>query len=136
MCWTGDTFRLRRIMTPRDVAVWLLAAFFIAGGVYHFVKPGFYLAMMPPWLPAHVQLVQLSGAFEILGGIGVLVPATRSFSGWGLIALLIAVFPANLHMALNPAPWLANGVPLWRLYVRLPVQALFIAWAWWATRRN
>lgn len=122
-------------MTLREVAVWLLAAFFIAGGVYHFVKPGFYLEMMPPWLPAHVQLVQISGVFEILGGIGVLVPATRTFSGWGLIALLIAVFPANLHMALNPAPWLAKGVPLWGLYIRLPIQAIFIAWAWWATRK-
>lgn len=120
-------------MTVRDVAVWLLAAFFIAGGVYHFVKPGFYVAMMPPWLPAHLLLVQVSGVCEILGGVCVLIPATRVVAGWGLIALLVAVFPANLHMALNPAPWLAKGVPLWGLYVRLPIQAVFIAWAWWAT---
>ena len=120
-------------MSLRDVALWLLAAFFVVGGVNHFVKPEFYLSMMPPWLPAHALLVQVSGVFEILGGIGVLVPATRQFSGWGLLALLAAVFPANLQMALDPAQHVAKGIPLWGLYLRLPVQAVFMAWVWWAT---
>ena len=81
------TAGVKSLMTIRDVALWCLAAFFVAGGVNHFLKADFYLSMMPPWVPAHVLLVQVSGVFEVLGGIGVLVPATRSLAGWGLIAV-------------------------------------------------
>ena len=89
---------------------------------------------MPPYLPAHRELVYLSGVFEILGGIGLLIPGLRRFAGWGLIALLLAVFPANVHMALNPQPFIDQGIPLWALYARLPVQFLLMYAIWWITR--
>jgi len=118
----------------RRAALILLALFFVGAGVNHFVNPDFYLAIVPPYLPAHGALVAVSGFFEIVGGLGVLLPATRSAAGWGLIALLLAVFPANLHMALNPEPFVAGGFPRWALYARLPLQLVFILWAYWATR--
>jgi uncharacterized membrane protein len=87
---------------------------------------------MPPYLPAHRDLVALSGAFEVLGGLGVLPRATRAAAGWGLMALLVAVYPANLHMALHPERF--PSLPVVALYARLPLQFVFIAWAYWATR--
>jgi len=117
---------------PKRIALFLLALAFTAAGVNHFINPEFYIAIMPSYVPAHSELVVLSGVFEILGGIGVLVPRTRSLAGWGLIALLVAVFPANLHMALNPE--LFPDVDPNGLYFRLPIQFVFIAWSYWATR--
>jgi uncharacterized membrane protein len=101
-------------------------------GVNHFVSPDFYVPMMPPYLPAHLELVYLSGVFEILGGILVLVPRVRAMAGWGLVALLMAIFPANIHMALSPE--LFPDMSTAALYARLPFQAVFLAWAYWATR--
>lgn len=109
-----------------------LAVVFVAAGVNHFVMPEVYVRIMPPYLPAPKALVYLSGAFEILGGLGVLPRATRAAAGWGLVALLIAVFPANLHMALHPEQF--ASVPAWALYARLPFQLVLIGWAYWATR--
>jgi uncharacterized membrane protein len=117
---------------PKRIALIALAVAFMAAGGNHFVNPDFFVAIMPPYLPAHLELVYLSGAFEIAGGVGVLIPAVRSRAGWGLVALLLAVFPANLHMALHPD--LFSDVSPFALYTRLPVQILFIAWAYWATR--
>ena len=116
----------------RKLALLALSAFFVVAGANHFVNPDFYVAIMPPYLPAHLALVHVSGVFEILGGLGVLVPAVRALAGWGLVLLLVAVFPANLHMALHPE--LFSDLPTFALYARLPVQILFIAWAYWATR--
>jgi len=116
----------------RRLALLGLSLLFVVAGVYHFVNPGFYLRIMPPWLPAHLQLVYLSGALEILGGVAVLVPRIRAAAGLGLVLLLIAIFPANLHIALNPQ--LFPGISPAALYARLPLQALLIAWAYWATR--
>lgn len=117
---------------PRRIALLLLAAFFVVAGVNHFLNPQFYVAIMPPYLPFPLELVYLSGVFEVAGGLAVLAPALRQLAGWGLILLLFAVFPANLHMAMNPD--LFPDTPAWALYARLPFQALFVAWAWWATR--
>lgn len=108
----------------------LFGIFFIASGVLHFVKPRFYRAIMPDYVPAHRELVAASGVAEIAGGLGTLHPATRQAASWWSIATLLAVFPANVHMAMNPdrykrMPGGRNG-----LYARLPVQGLFIAWAW------
>ena len=119
---------------PQRIGLLLLAAFFTYAGVSHFTNPEFFVSIMPPYLPAHLELVYLSGVFEILGGLGVLPVATRRWAGIGLIALLVAVFPANLHMALNPELYAADGAPAWALYGRLPIQLLFGLWAWWATR--
>ena len=120
-------------MNLRDIFRWLLAAFFIAAGLNHFRDAGFYRAMMPAWLPWHEALIQVSGIAEILGGLGVLVPVARPIAGWGLIALLVAVFPANLHLAFHPVDLPGLAVPGWALWVRLPLQVLFIAWVWWLT---
>ena len=79
----------------------LLAGFFTFAGIMHFLRPREYEAMMPPSIPAHKEAVQVSGVAEIAGGLAVLPRATRRFAGWWLIALLIAVFPANIHMAVN-----------------------------------
>ncbi len=115
----------------RRVALILLAVFFIAAGINHFLHPGFYLRIVPPWLPAHALLVQISGGCEILGGIGVLVPRLRKYAAIGLIALLIAVFPANVQMAQRPELYADIGsAPLF--YLRLPLQIVIIAWVWWA----
>jgi len=119
---------------PKRVALLLLALFFVAAGVSHFRSPGFFVAIVPPALPAPLALVYASGACEILGGLGVLWPATRALSGIGLVALLLAVYPANLYRAFAPQSFVAQGTPLWALYARLPLQFVFIAWAWWATR--
>ena len=116
----------------RLVLKYLLALFYIGAGVNHFVNPGFYLNIMPPYLPWHLELVYLSGIIEIVLGIMVLIPRFTSISGWGIIALLIAVFPANLHMALNPHLY-PNIKPI-LLYIRLPLQGVFMYWAYWATR--
>ncbi len=116
----------------KQLALLALAAFFVAAGVNHFLTPDFYVGIMPPYLPAHLELVYLSGFFEVLGGVAVLVPGVRALAGWGLILLLLAVYPANLHMALHPE--LFPEVPTFALYARLPLQFVVIAWAYWATR--
>ena len=109
-----------------------LAAFFINVGVDHFVNPVFYLAIMPGYLPLHLEAVYISGFFEILGGVSVLVPRLRSAAGCGLVVLLIAVFPANIHMAINTD--LFPDIAPMLLYIRLVFQFIFIYWAYVVTR--
>jgi uncharacterized membrane protein len=111
---------------------YLMAVLYLAGGLNHFLNPGFYLRMMPPWLPWHEALVALSGVAEMLLGALVLVPRFQRLAAWGLIALLVAVFPANVHMALHPG--LFPEAPPAALWGRLPLQGLLILWAWWFTR--
>jgi uncharacterized membrane protein len=112
----------------------LLAAFFVGSGVNHFVSPRFYRVIVPPPLQDEAKrVVEVSGVAEVLGGIGVLFPRTRSAAGVGLIALLAAVFPANLYMAREPEQF--ERVPRWALFARLPLQPLMMWWAWRATRR-
>lgn len=113
-------------MRTRNLSRYLLAAFFIVAGANHFRDPAMYLSMMPPWLPAHEALNFISGAAEIAGGIGILVPRTRNAAALGLILLLIAIFPANIHIALNG--WPGMDIPSWVLWARLPFQLLFIGW--------
>lgn len=106
----------------------ILGIFFIVAGINHFLNPAPYLAMMPPWLPWHVAMNQISGVAEIVGGLGILIPWKRRCAAWGLIALLIAVFPANLQVALYG--WPGTHIPAWILWARLPFQPLFIAWVY------
>jgi uncharacterized membrane protein len=111
-----------------------LGAFFIAAGINHFVMPRAYEAIVPPPLQERRrEIVQASGVAEVLGGLGVLVPRTRRAAGMSLIALLAAVFPANLYMAQTPQRF--RRIPRWALYARLPLQPLMMWWAWRATRR-
>ena len=114
----------------RFIALPLLALFFVAAGINHFVHPGFYIRAVPPWLSAPALLVQISGICEILGGIGVLVPYMRRFAGAGLIALLVAVFPANVQMAQHPELYTDVATPT-VFYIRLPLQLVLIALVWW-----
>lgn len=109
---------------------WVLAVFFAAAGLNHFRAPELYAGMMPPWLPWPDAMNLISGAAEVAGAIGILLPATRRLAGWGLIALLVAIFPANLHVALQGRmpPFDISPVMLW---LRLPFQAVLIAVVWW-----
>lgn len=111
----------------------LLALFFIGAGVNHFIRIGFYLRMMPRYVPFPLAMVQISGVAELGLGLLLLIPRCAPLAAWGLIALLVAVFPANLQMALHPETFPEfNPVTLW---LRLPLQAVMIAWAYWYTRR-
>ena len=101
---------------------------FIAAGVPHFVRPRMYEAIVPDYLPAHRELVYASGVAEIAGGLAVMHPRTRRLGSLWSIATLLAVFPANVHMALHPERYRVPGGRR-SLYLRLPVQLLFIAWA-------
>ena len=110
----------------------LLAILLIAAGANHFFNAPFYLRIMPPYLPRPLLLVYLSGLAEVLLGGLLLVPGFTRAAAWGVVALLIAVFPANLHMAVNPGLYPEYGEAA--LWARLPLQLLLIAWAYWYTR--
>lgn len=109
-----------------------LAAFFINVGVDHFVNPDFYLNIMPSSFPLHAEAVYISGFFEVVGGISLLIPRLRKIAGWGLVALLIAVYPANIYMAITPQAF--PDIPVTLLYVRLAFQFVFFYWAYSVTR--
>jgi uncharacterized membrane protein len=113
----------------------LLAVLFLAAGSLHFFIPQLYLKVVPPYLPAPRLLVSLSGAAEILGGFGLLIPSTVRIAAWGLIALLIAVLPANIYMATAhlPAPGIMGQS--WAQWIRIPLQLPLIYWAWLYTKR-
>ena len=133
---TPIRYRLRnRSLLMRRIQIslkYLFAVSFMGAGVNHFLAQEFYARMMPPYLPWHLFLVYLSGLAEIaLGGL-LLVPRLKRLAAWGLIALLIAVFPANIHMAVHPDLFPEIGAAM--LWARLPVQAFLIAWAYAYTR--
>ena len=111
----------------------LLSVVFVAAGVLHFLRPETYEQIMPGYLPAHRELVLISGAAEIAGGAGVAFAQTRRASGVWLIALLVAVFPANVNMALNPEQFRSIAPAL--LWARLPLQGLLMWWVHRATHR-
>ena len=114
----------------------LLALLFCGAGVLHFVAPSAYQRIIPTWLPAPALLVALSGVAEIAGGIGLLIPATRLAAGWGLIALLIAMFPANVRMLQMAHEARASTLRRALLVLRLPLQPLLIYWVWGAAVRH
>ncbi|MFN0248889.1 MAG: DoxX family membrane protein [Kofleriaceae bacterium] len=125
-------------MKPRTLAIlrWAATVLFVAAGANHFINPAPYLGMMPAEIPVawHSALNVISGAAEILGGLGLILPATRRLAAWGLIVLLVAVFPANVNMAVNELPLGTQAVPTWMLWARLPLQAVAIAWVYLFTR--
>ena len=110
----------------------LLGVLFVVAGINHFAHSQFYLAMMPGYLPWPAALVDLSGLAEIALGAALCLRSCARWAGWGMMALLVAVFPANLQMALHPD--LYPGYPAWALWLRLPLQLPLMAWAWWYTR--
>jgi len=118
-------------MTRRTYAIsrWLLTLFMVGSGINHFASPEPYVGMMPGALPAPLALVYVSGVAEILGGLGLILPATRRLAAWGLIALFVAIFPANLNMAIHHLPLGTRELPGWLLWARLPLQLALIWWA-------
>ena len=118
----------------RTVLRWLLTVFMVVAGANHFIAPAAYVAMMPSVLPAPAALVSISGVAEILGGLGLILPATRRLAGWGLIALFVAIFPANINMAVHHLPLGGREIPTWALWARLPLQAVLAVWAYWCSR--
>ena len=116
----------------KQITIYLMSLFYIFGGIKHFTNVGWYMKIMPPYIPYQIELVYLSGALEIILGIMLLFEQTRFLAGWGLILLLIAVFPANIYLAqtngaaMNITPALAWG--------RLPFQAVFIGLAYWHSK--
>ncbi|SHI44863.1 Uncharacterized membrane protein [Hymenobacter daecheongensis DSM 21074] len=116
----------------RTFSRYALALFFVGTGILHFVAPATFLRIVPPYLPAPHLLVLLSGAAELASGLGLLLPATRQLASWGLVALLVAVFPANVYMLQTHGAGLP--VPMWALWLRLPLQLVLIGWVWWVGR--
>ena len=114
---------------PR-IPLLIIALFFLIGGVAHFIFTDFFVMAMPDYLGYHKELVLISGIFELLGAIGILIPKTRFLAGCGLIALIVAVYPANINMALHPERY--PDIPAMFLYIRLPLQFLFVWFVWWA----
>ncbi|MEO5590637.1 MAG: DoxX family protein [Gemmatimonadaceae bacterium] len=122
-------------MTRRQ-SLFLIAAIFVGGGIMHFVVPDRYASIMPPWIPHPMEMVYLSGVFELLGGVGVLVPRARKMAGIGLIALLVAVFPANVQMLGDALRSGASALSIIGLFLRLPLQPLMIVWIYRAAVRH
>lgn len=126
---------LRRFKRP---LLYVMSAVYAIAGVLHFVVPELYVQIVPPILPAPLLLVYLSGVAEIAVGLGLLYPPTRRYAAWATILLLLAVFPANVYMAtsgvvIEGAP--GGGDPsAFGRWIRLPLQVVLIAWAWWYTR--
>jgi uncharacterized membrane protein len=119
-------------MSPRKkILLYIMTVVYVLAGAMHFYRPDDYVAMMPPFLPQPLALVYISGAAEIAGGFGLLFEQTRRYAAMGIIALLIAVFPANVYVAIDNVPMFGAaegpGVLGW---IRLPFQLLLIAWAW------
>jgi uncharacterized membrane protein len=121
------------LMMPR-LPLLVIAFVFLSSGIAHFVLTDFYAATIPDYMGYHRELVAISGLFELLGAIGILVPQTRLWAGYGLIALIVAVYPANINMALHPEKY--QNVSKLLLYVRLPMQFLFGWFVWWAISIN
>lgn len=114
--------------TPRNL--FFLSALFVFAGVMHFVMPSGYAAIVPPWIPHPFLMVYLSGVAEIAGGLGLLLPPLRRVAGWGLIALLVAVFPANVQMLANAMDGAATTLYQALLFLRLALQPLLIVWVY------
>lgn len=109
------------------MSLYIMAVLYIIAGILHLVRPNMYMVMMPPYVPAHRLMVLLSGLAEAGLGIGLLFSETRLVSAWGIIVLLIAVFPANVYMATSGR---FRKIPKWILWARLPLQAVLIWWTW------
>jgi len=118
--------------------VYIMAVFYVFAGVMHFVKPKIYLRIMPPFVPYHKVMVALSGIVESGFGFLLLFPESRPFAAWGIILLLIFIFPANIYQLTSTIKWKkASGtdqkrrsIPVWILFMRLPLQFVLIYWAW------
>jgi len=118
----------------KTITRYLLGIILILQGGNHFVNATLFAGIMPPYLPWHLGLVYISGVAEIVLGIALLFEGCAMWAGWGIILLFVAVFPANLHMAMHSELYPSLPPLFW--WLRLPLQALLIAWAYWYTRRE
>lgn len=116
----------------KKISLYIMAGLYILAGINHFWHPEFYLKIMPPWLPWHEELVFISGVAEVALGILLFFPATRRLAAWGIILLLIAVFPANIQMMLDYKA--EHNLKLWIAILRLPLQIVLIWWAYLFTK--
>ena len=122
------------LTTAQKILAAIAAIFYTFAGILHFLRPPVYMKIVPPYVPWHLAIVYVSGAAEILGGIGLLIPPVRRAAALGLVALLIAVFPANIYMATNPIDAGAGSLPSAVLWGRLLLQPIFIWWVLWSTK--
>ncbi len=113
--------------------LYFMSLIYVAAGIYHFVNPKLYMKIMPPYFPWHLQLIYISGVIEIVLGILLIPESTRPIAAWLIIAMLIAIFPANIQMAINF--WQKNSPSLWMAIARLPLQGVLIWMAWLYTRK-
>ena len=120
------------MFTAKNLGLAIVFLFFMGGGITHFTDPAFYESIMPPWIGFHTEIVYISGIFEILGAVGILLPPLRQWAGNGLILLVICVTPANIHMWLNPDFF--PDVPPAFLTIRLVLQVGLLLLIWWSTR--
>ena len=112
----------------KEISLYVMAVLYIIAGSYHFINTRFYSRMMPPWVPWHMPIVYVSGAFEIILGVLLIPVMTRTYAAWGIIILLILIFPANIQMTLNF--YRKKNPYLWISVLRLPLQPVLIWWAW------
>jgi uncharacterized membrane protein len=124
------------LSTSQKIGLVLAAILYVVAGALHFIKTDAYLKIMPPYIPWRLAMVWISGVCEILGGLGLLLPQTRRAAAWGLIALLIAVFPANVYMATNPMEAGAASIAPILRWGRLPLQFLLGWWLLWCTKKS
>lgn len=115
------------------LSLYAIAALFTGTGLAHFLWPGVFVRIVPPYFPRPLSLVYLSGVAEVMGGVGVLVPVLRPYAGWGLILLLCAVFPVHVYMVRHPEAF--PRLPLWALVARVPLQFVLMAWVYWTACR-
>jgi len=118
----------------RVSGLFFLILLFLVAGLNHFSNPNFYVSIMPPYLPLQEELAYISGILEVLGALALLFSRTRRIAGYSLIILLVMIFPANIHMAIHPE-YFPNFTPF-TIYMRLPLQFLFISWVYWAAIRK
>ncbi|MCH2043094.1 MAG: DoxX family protein [Saprospiraceae bacterium] len=119
----------------KRASIYLMGFWYIYIGIRHFVDVDFFLSIMPPYLPFHLELVYLSGLIEIILGSLLMIKRFQTYAAWGIIALLIAVYPANIYLAFNEAPQQAINVSSFLAsWVRLPLQLVFLGIAYWHTK--
>jgi uncharacterized membrane protein len=122
-----------KLSAAQKIGLLLAAISYVLAGALHFIQTDAYLRIMPPYIPGHLFMVRASGVCEILGGLGLLIRQTRSAAAWGLVALLVAVFPANIYMATNPTDAGAASIAPALVWGRLAVQPFLIWWVLWCT---
>lgn len=120
-------------MAPQVASLYAIAALFVVAGFGHFLWPSVFTPVVPPYFPRPLLLVYLSGLTEVTGGIGVLISPLRPYAGWALILLLCAFLPVHIYMAREPGEF--PSIPLWTLYMRVPLQFVLMVWVYWAACR-